>query len=782
MDDPPMLQQMNFVNRLARLTSPWRHARILVTYNEPFIGVACRRRGRLQSALHPLDPALRDTILADLAAGPALEQNPFVRGLRHALQRETHDAFEEWFAWLREPQEDRSLSVGYYRATSSATAAQGDQAAWTLVGLDPVSPDVAAEMTVGERHWAATSGLDPAGSSGPRAVLLEKLWQTFYDFTWRNELRFNVIEAAALAFSKYYGGLGNYPRALHFVERALEDHRRSVHLEAARHTLHLRIDGAPVPPWLEKFVGPDNGYLKDFVCNMPFRRFDIVETGEVNVCCGHWLPKSIGNIDTDDLSATLNSKSAQAIRRSMTDGTYKYCNHLECVSLSQNKLARREDLSDPEILAAMATGDFTVGHVDQMLFAYDQSCNLACPSCRHERIIEKPSQNEAKARNVEVKLAPLLPKLKHLEINVAGELFVSKPSRRILGMITPETCPDLHINLISNGMLFTEAEWNKFPGIHGKVDGVRISIDAARKETFEKLRRFGVHEVLLENLAFLQRLRREELIGGLNLSFTYQLDNFREMEEFVRFAQTYEADKVIFEPLQNVGAFTDEEYRERAVHRHDHPLFAEFLAMIRRPAFQIAGIQHDFAKYDFTAFNMTDLFLSQDFVPAVANCKIEGLRPVADSRGHAFMELPLSRRHRLMIQDNAFYHGRYRFTVDLLPIGARYAGLELNASNQADHARVCVDFAESALHQGGTVAGCSADWQVVRRPDGWCRLSFVFSVTSPAQLSANIFLADKDGPQAYPGDERVGFVTGPIRASVLARSEVRTEERAAVPA
>ncbi|HXW23556.1 MAG TPA: SPASM domain-containing protein, partial [Xanthobacteraceae bacterium] len=432
---------MTLADRLARLTFPWRHARLLVAYNEPFLGAAWRQRGRLKSVLHPLDPASLDAIVADLAA-PALASSPFVRALRDALQRETYDAFEAWFAWLRGGEDDRSVSVGYYRARSSAAGAR-DNAASILAGLDAASPEVASEMAVSERYWAATSALDPAGSASARAVLFEKLWQTFYDFTWKNELRFNVVEAAALALSKHYGSLGNYARALHFVERALEDHRRSVHLEAARHTLHLRLDGAAVPPWLEKFVGPDNGYLKDFVCDMPFRRFDIVETGEVNLCCGHWLPKSVGNIDADDLAATLNSQSAQAIRRSMTDGTYKYCNHLECVSLSQSKLPRRQEVRDPAILAAVASGDFTVDHVEDMLFAYDKSCNLACPSCRRERIIEKPSQNEAKAKNIEVKLAPLLPKLKHLEINVAGELFVSKPSRRILGMITPEACPDL---------------------------------------------------------------------------------------------------------------------------------------------------------------------------------------------------------------------------------------------------------------------------------------------------------------------------------------------------
>ena len=233
---------------------------------------------------------------------------------------------------------------------------------------------------------------------------------------------------------------------------------------------------------------------------------------------------------------------------------------------------------------------------------------------------------------------PLLRGLKHLNINVAGEVFVSKPSRQILSMISPETCPELEIDIISNGMLFTPKEWEKFPGIHGKVSGVRISIDAARKETFESLRRFGIHEVLLENLKFLHSLRRSGQIGGLTFSFTYQRDNFREMQEFVEFGRAYGADKINFEPLQNVGAFTEEEYRVRAVHKSDHRLYPEFLAMIRRPIFKTQNIQHDFANHDFEAFSRTDVLLSQDFHPAADNCRLEGV--TAGVKGSSSRPLP----------------------------------------------------------------------------------------------------------------------------------------------
>src|SRR5262249_49980199 len=153
-------------------------------------------------------------------------------------------------------------------------------------------------------------------------------------------------------------------------------------------------------------------------------------------------------------------------------------------------------------------------------------------------------------------------------------------SRKLLELIDNERCPNLVLDIISNGTLFSEDEWNKFPGIHGKVRSVRVSIDAARKETFEKLRRLGKFEIFVENMRFLSRLRESGGIPQLKFSFTYQVDNFREMPEFLDFCAEMNADYAIFERLQNL-AFTHSEYKEKAVHFPGHPCYAEFIEVIK---------------------------------------------------------------------------------------------------------------------------------------------------------------------------------------------------------
>lgn len=247
----------------------------------------------------------------------------------------------------------------------------------------------------------------------------------------------------------------------------------------------------------------------------------------------------------------------------------------------------------PRAQKAIKEQNYLLDGVDDISFGFDQTCNLSCPSCRSHVITEKASQSAHKARAVEEKLVPLLSTVRTLQINPAGELFGSKPSRRLLELINDERCPNLRIDIISNGTLFTREEWNKFPGIHHKVRSVRISIDAATKETFEKLRRLGKYDVFLRNMLFLRELRDSGVLPQLKFSFTYQLDNFREMKAFLAFCDEMHADFAIFERLQNI-AFTDEEYRNKAVHRVDHSFYGEFIEVVKDPLFRTSRVWHDF--------------------------------------------------------------------------------------------------------------------------------------------------------------------------------------------
>lgn len=68
------------------------------------------------------------------------------------------------------------------------------------------------------------------------------------------------------------------------------------------------------------------------------------------------------------------------------------------------------------------------------------------------------------------------------------------------------------------------------------------------------------------------RKRADNKIEFLCLNFVIQENNFRQVEEFLKFAEEYGADAVEFQKLQNWGTFSDEEFMQRNVLDKTHTL------------------------------------------------------------------------------------------------------------------------------------------------------------------------------------------------------------------
>jgi hypothetical protein len=532
----------------------------------PFIIVHTGRTGASGTLVCSAEEELPSFIetLAELSLEVA--RSPLFTALEHVLRNEVYEGAYALFDWIH-------LSVGV------------DRSRIVLWGADHRGLAACPVYDL-----CGTRAINPAG----RAAMLLASFEAYEAAIGNDATRCSLLETFAFALSRHFGLTGAYDTALSCVDRAqsLVDHNRapgsrSLFLEACRFTLELKQRGEPIPPRLEKFVGYDNGVLKNVTCKLPYTNFEVNASGGVYVCCSHLVPTPIGNITAESAESIWNSEQAKRMRASVVDGSFRYCDHLNCELMGHESLPRQDSeaiKSDPVMGAAVLDNVFEVEPIEILSFGYDDSCNLSCPSCRPE--LRMMSWNEGKI-GVEDKVAALLPSVKVLYLNPCGEVFVSKPSRRVLQAIDPQTCPDLKVFIISNGTLFSESEYNKFSNIHGKLAAVRISTDAATRETFETIRRGGRWDRFMENMRFLGRLRREGQIGFLFLSFTYQVGNFREMKAFVEMCEEIGADQAKFEKLLRTSdAMTLEEYDERAVHRPGHPLYQEYLEVIADPIFK----------------------------------------------------------------------------------------------------------------------------------------------------------------------------------------------------
>lgn len=323
--------------------------------------------------------------------------------------------------------------------------------------------------------------------------------------------------------------------------------------------------------------------LQGKICAAPFVQLDVLERS-THQCCASWLGTSAGDLSTTPWEQVWNSDTAQAIRASVLDGTYRYCNKGACPKIQANELVPVEELAAGSTfwstIMENQTTKLPVGP-EVVNLAYDRTCNLSCPSCRTERFAADDAQRTAFDRMQQEAILPMLKGAKRVFVTGSGDPFASKNFRRLMEQLTVEDYPDLKFQIMTNGMLFTPAQWALFPALHRRTAVLKISIDAATGSTHELLRRGARWPVVFENMKFAGELTAAGMIDQFDLVFAVQADNFREMGDAVDLAKMVGATGIYFARITNWGTFTPEEYKSKAVFLPSHPDYAEFIACMQ---------------------------------------------------------------------------------------------------------------------------------------------------------------------------------------------------------
>lgn len=325
-------------------------------------------------------------------------------------------------------------------------------------------------------------------------------------------------------------------------------------------------------------------------CSRPFRWFEVTnikEIGDVSMCCPAWTNLIIGNLNRLSVEQIWNGHQARQMRLSVLDGSFRYCDRSRCPFLQTvlEPVFLIEKITDPELLEIIKNRLTLLPFGPrEIICSYDRSCNLYCPSCRRERIVE----DKGSILRIEKKIrSEALSGARLLYMSGSGDPFGSLYSRQWLKSMSRREMPNLEaIHIHSNGQLWTPKMWLGIPeDVRPLIRFAEISIDASRPETYHLNRRGGEWERLLRNLEFISKLRRSGPLEWLGSSMVVQNNNFEEMPDFVHMAGRLGFDTAYFSRLVNWGTYSKEEYASRAIHLPAHPRHREFIELLLERVF-----------------------------------------------------------------------------------------------------------------------------------------------------------------------------------------------------
>jgi molybdenum cofactor biosynthesis enzyme MoaA len=196
-------------------------------------------------------------------------------------------------------------------------------------------------------------------------------------------------------------------------------------------------------------------------------------------------------------------------------------------------------------------------------------------------IVAKKAEVERLNVMAENTLLPLMRDASWVQITASGDAFGSAHFRHVLKRLNRKEFPKLELQLRTNGLLIKDS-WDDI-GIDDLVEKFFISVDAAKKETYEIVRRGGLFERLLENLNFVSKLRKRNVVQFVRLDFVVQAMNFREMPDAADMVEEFGFDAIQFQMIRSWGTYTPEEFSLHNIGDPAHVDFEEFLSVLNSP-------------------------------------------------------------------------------------------------------------------------------------------------------------------------------------------------------
>ena len=275
--------------------------------------------------------------------------------------------------------------------------------------------------------------------------------------------------------------------------------------------------------------------------------------------CDAWLPVSVGKINEfNKLEDIWNNPIAKELQQDVDSKKYTYCAIEHCGIVNSSILSEKYYI-----------------HI-----GIDDSCNLACPSCRTEiKNYTKGPEYEEKLSSVNhlVKMLNNFDKPFDIVLSGNGDVLASRIMRPLVLNWKPKK--DQNITLFTNGLLMKKLLPKT--DFFNHVNNIWISVDAGSKTVYENVRRPATYEKMRENLDWLAENCKEN--QRVVLKFTLQDANANDILDFNSLCEHYGYNGEITK-LDNWNTWDDFETQD-VVENLLHPLRNNALDQLKKIQF-----------------------------------------------------------------------------------------------------------------------------------------------------------------------------------------------------
>ena len=252
---------------------------------------------------------------------------------------------------------------------------------------------------------------------------------------------------------------------------------------------------------------PVGGTESGIICLQPFYFLEFTTNGDVYTCCPGWIRFPIGNIKSNTIAEIWNSPRACYIRRKLYRGEWRNVCNTICPRISQytyeKELIPFDYLDKLEFLTPHHVDEIRMKkeHLDSppTVFNFSNStiCNLSCIMCdrRNQRNDPKIIQKTFK------EVLPYLQTARKLVLSGMGDPLARPDTRDVCLWSSKVRTRIFAFDLVTNGLLLP-SYWDQIK--HQKFGSLLISVDASKRETYDKIRIGGSWDELMNSLALVQ--------------------------------------------------------------------------------------------------------------------------------------------------------------------------------------------------------------------------------------------------------------------------------------